>query len=87
VVRSCEERAIIDPRPGRTAQEAANDIGARLPGLAARLHLAAGLFDEVEYGGLSVSASDDRTLRDLDDAVVAARVAHTEPVTQGVDAP
>lgn len=83
VVRSCEERAVIDRRPGRTAQEAANDIGVRLPGLAARLHLAAGLFDQVEYGGLSASASDDTAMRGLDDAVTAARVERKEPAATG----
>ncbi|MBE1876350.1 DUF4129 domain-containing protein [Myceligenerans pegani] len=83
VVRSCEERAVIDSRPGRTAQEAANDIGVRLPGLAARLHLAAGLFDQVEYGGLGASAPDDTALRELDDAVAAARVERKEPAAPG----
>ncbi|WP_246012167.1 DUF4129 domain-containing protein [Myceligenerans xiligouense] len=83
VVRSCEERAVIDPRPGRTAQEAANDIGGRLPGLAARLHLAAGVFDQVEYGGEDASARDDTALRELDEAVIAARVERTEPAGPG----
>ncbi|WP_244666464.1 DUF4129 domain-containing protein [Myceligenerans indicum] len=79
VVRSCEERVVIDFRPGRTAQEAAVDIGARLPELAARLHVTAGLFDRVEYGGQIASAADDAALRDLDDAVTAARVERTAP--------
>ncbi|GAB3172061.1 DUF4129 domain-containing protein [Myceligenerans halotolerans] len=89
VVRSCEERAVIDQRPGRTAQEAANDIGVRLPGLAARLHLAAGLFDQVEYGSLGASASDDTAMRGLDDAVTAARVERKEPTAtaEGTGAP
>lgn len=89
VVRSCEERVVIDPRPGRTAQEAARDIGTRLPALAARLHLAAGLFDQVEYGSLNATAADDTALRELDDAVAEARVERHAPDTSGqeVDAP
>lgn len=83
VVRSCEERAVIDPRPGRTAQEAANDVGVRLPDFAARLHLAAGLFDQVEYGGQDASAADDAALRELDEAVAAARVERREAATSG----
>lgn len=78
VVRSCEDRAVIDPRPGRTAQEAANDIGAALPGLAARLHIGAGLFDQVEYGGLAASSSDDTALRQLDEEIAAARIDRSE---------
>ncbi|GAB4083740.1 hypothetical protein GCM10028784_03700 [Myceligenerans cantabricum] len=85
VVRSCEERAIIDPRPGRTAQEAANDAGARLPGLAARLQVGAGLFDQIEYGKVGASATDDTAMRELDDAVAAARVARRVPSSAGAD--
>lgn len=86
VVRSCEERVVIDQRPGRTAQEAAGDIALRLPGLAARLYLAASLFDQVEYGGASATATDDTTLRDLDDAATAARPERREPTATAAGA-
>lgn len=73
VVRGLEERVVIDPRPGRTAQEAAADAGARLPAQAAALRSGADLFDGVEYGDRVAGGDDDATLRALDAAVVAAR--------------
>jgi hypothetical protein len=73
VVRSMEERVIIEPRPGRTAQEAAASAGLRLPVQAARLHAGADLFDGVEYGDRVATAADDADLRALDAAVTAAR--------------
>lgn len=73
VVRSMEERVIIEPRPGRTAQEAAADAGLRLPAQAAGLHSGADLFDGVEYGDRIATAADDADLRALDAAVTAAR--------------
>ncbi|GGM27336.1 DUF4129 domain-containing protein [Promicromonospora citrea] len=73
VVRGLEERVVIDPRPGRTAQEAAADAGARLPAQAAALRSGADLFDGVEYGDRVAGGDDDAALRALDAAVVAAR--------------
>ncbi|GAB2466685.1 hypothetical protein GCM10027063_04260 [Promicromonospora xylanilytica] len=78
VVRSLEERVIIEPRPGRTAQEAAADAGARLPAQAAGLRSGADLFDGVEYGDRVAVAEDDADLRALAAEVAAARpVSHT----------
>ncbi|MFC8798318.1 DUF4129 domain-containing protein [Promicromonospora sp. NPDC057138] len=73
VVRSLEERVIIEPRPGRTAQEAAADAGERLPAQAAGLRSGADLFDGVEYGDRVATAEDDAALRALDAEVNAAR--------------
>lgn len=73
VVRSLEERVIIEPRPGRTAQEAAADAAERLPAQAAGLRSGADLFDGVEYGDRVATAADDGALRELDAAVTAAR--------------
>ncbi|MFD2793198.1 DUF4129 domain-containing protein [Promicromonospora vindobonensis] len=73
VVRALEERVIIDPRPGRTAQEAAADAGARLPAQAAGLRSGADLFDGVEYGDRVATPDDDAELRALDAEVTAAR--------------
>lgn len=75
VVRSLEERVVIEPRPGRTAQEAAGDAGERLPGQAAGLRSGADLFDGVEYGDRVATAADDAALRELDAQVTAARPA------------
>jgi hypothetical protein len=73
VVRSLEERVIIEPRPGRTAQEAAADAGERLVAQAAGLRSGADLFDGVEYGDRVATAQDDAALRALDAEVTAAR--------------
>ncbi|WP_406450739.1 DUF4129 domain-containing protein [Streptomyces sp. NBC_00876] len=51
IVRSLEERALLDPRPGRTADEAAAQAGRTLPAHATRLRAAAREFDDVTYGG------------------------------------
>ncbi|MFE5310165.1 DUF4129 domain-containing protein [Isoptericola sp. NPDC056605] len=73
LVRSLEERVVLDDRPGRTAQEAAHDAAARLPAVAAELHDAARLFDDVCYGTLPAGPDDDRRLRDLDERVRGLR--------------
>ncbi|MGP4003344.1 DUF4129 domain-containing protein [Streptomyces sp. 8N706] len=66
VVRSLEERALLDPRPGRTADEAATEAGRSLPDHAGRLHAAARDFDDVTYGGRHATADTYARLRDLD---------------------
>lgn len=71
IVRSLEERTILDPRPGRTADEAAADAALVLPLIADDLRAAAQTFDTVAYGGRSASSTDDRFLRELDRAVLA----------------
>jgi hypothetical protein len=73
VVRSLEERAVLDERPGRTADEAAADAGRALPSCAAGLRSAAVLFDEVWYGGRPARPESYAALRDLDAQVQAAR--------------
>jgi hypothetical protein len=73
VVRSLEERAVLDERPGRTADEAAAEAGRALPGCAAGLRAAAVLFDEVWYGGRPAGPASYAALRDLDAQVQAAR--------------
>lgn len=66
VVRSLEERALLDVRPGRTADEAASEAGAVLPAHADRLHTAARDFDDVTYGGRSAAEGTYRRLASLD---------------------
>lgn len=73
VVRALEERALLVPTPGRTADEAAAEAGVLLPDVAADLHAGARLFDDVWYGGRPASAAADARLRELDAAVAAAR--------------
>jgi hypothetical protein len=73
VVRDLEERGLLDPRPGRTADEVAREAGAILPVCAADLREAARLFDDVWYGARPATAEHDRFLRGLDERVRAAR--------------
>jgi len=73
VIRSLEERSLLEPRPGRTADEAAGEAGQALPDCAASLRAAARLFDEIWYGGRSATVASDRVLRDLDERVRASR--------------
>ncbi|MCX5200843.1 DUF4129 domain-containing protein [Streptomyces sp. NBC_00237] len=66
LVRSLEERTLLDPRPGRTADEAAAEAGRTLPDHASRLHAAARSFDDVTYGDRTADEASYVRLRDLD---------------------
>jgi hypothetical protein len=77
VVRALEERALLDERPGRTADEAARAAGYALPGHAEELLAAARCFDDVQYGGRPAAEPDYRMLADLDQ-----RLSRTRPAAQ-----
>ena len=91
VVRALEERGLLDPRPGRTALEAATEAGAVLPGCATSLRAGAELFDAVCNGARPAGPVEHASLLALDRQVAAARPAPlTSPgVPDGVmaDAP
>ncbi|MEU6220860.1 DUF4129 domain-containing protein [Streptomyces sp. NPDC047022] len=67
IVRSLEERALLDVRPGRTADETAAEAARALPVHADRLRTAARDFDDVTYGGRAASETAYRRLAALDD--------------------
>jgi len=73
VVLGFEERGLLDPRPGRTADEAAAEGGAVLPELASGLQAGSILFDAVRYGGQTATAADDALMRRLDEDAIRAR--------------
>jgi hypothetical protein len=73
IVRGLEERALVDERPGRTADEAAAEAGIALPDCAADLRAAARTFDDVWYGGRPADAASYAAMRATDDKVHAAR--------------
>jgi Domain of unknown function (DUF4129) len=75
VITGLEERTLLEPRPGRTADEAAADAGAVVPECAADLRAAARVFDEIWYGSRPADATHDARLRSLDDQVRASRPA------------
>ncbi|MEU8955783.1 DUF4129 domain-containing protein [Streptomyces sp. NPDC048518] len=82
LVRALEERALLDPRPGRTADEAAAEAGRPLPAHAGRLRAAAHDFDDVTYGGRTADQAAYLRLAALDHDL-----ARTRPVLAGPDHP
>lgn len=75
IARALEERAILEPRPGRTAAELAAECAALLPAYAADLQGASRLFDDVWYGGRAATAAAYDQVRELDERLRAARPA------------
>lgn len=75
VVRTLEERGVLDEHPGRTADEAAAEAGQMLPVLARRLRSGARVFDEVVYGAHEATREHDDELQALDEAVRTERLA------------
>ncbi|MER5259251.1 MULTISPECIES: DUF4129 domain-containing protein [unclassified Streptomyces] len=73
IVRSLEERALLDPRPGRTADEAAAEASRTLPAHATELHSAAQSFDAITYGGRTATEPTYRRLTTLDKALTQTR--------------
>ncbi|MEU7517206.1 DUF4129 domain-containing protein [Streptomyces sp. NPDC042898] len=73
IVRSLEERVLLEPRPGRTADEAAAEAGRSLPTHADDLRLAARTFDDVTYGGRTADEPAYRRIEDLDTALERTR--------------
>lgn len=88
VVRALEERALLDVRPGRTADEAAAEAGRALPAHTDRLRTAARAFDDVTYGGRSATEQSYHRLAELDRDLertkpqLATSSAHTAPNTR-----
>ncbi|MFF9360502.1 DUF4129 domain-containing protein [Streptomyces griseoluteus] len=73
IVRALEERALLDVRPGRTADEAAAEAGRTLPAHADALHAAARHFDDVTYGGRTADQQTYQRVAQLDSDLERAR--------------
>lgn len=73
IVRSLDERVVLEDRAGRTAHEAATEAGHGLPDSAPDLLRASGLFDAVCYGDLQAEPADYDQVVAVDEAVAAAR--------------
>ena len=78
VARDLEERVILDPRPGRTADELAAEAGTALPEVAAGFAAAVRVFDDVWYGDRSGTAAGYEGLTRLDERVQAAKPSPLE---------
>jgi len=70
VVRTLEQRGVIDERPGRTADEVAAETGLLRRELATGLRDGASTFDEVAYGGRPGGRESYDALVQLDEAVL-----------------
>ena len=68
---------VLDPRPGRTADEVAREAGAAVPTIAGDLRAAAEIFDEVWYGGRPATPQYDALMRQADDRVRRAEMVVT----------
>ncbi|MFE4716185.1 DUF4129 domain-containing protein [Streptomyces sp. NPDC056728] len=83
IVRSLEERALLDPRPGRTADEAASEAGRTLPAHTDRLRTAARDFDDVTYGGRTATPQTYERLTTLDSELDRTTPTLTGSVPRG----
>ena len=67
VARQLEETGVLEPAPGRTANELASDAGAALPHLGSELSEAATAFNDVTYGERPGTEAAYRMIVALDD--------------------
>lgn len=77
IALGCEERRVLVPDAGRTADELAALAGARFPAQAAELAEAARLFDRIRFGDGTGTRDGYERLTDLD--ATLARLAPTVP--------
>lgn len=87
ILRSLEERAVLDERPGWTADEASAVAAAVLPPCADDLRAASRLFDDVCYGDRAAGPDDDAWLRGVDQRVQDARPVAAATVPELLAAP
>ncbi|MGW2251406.1 DUF4129 domain-containing protein [Kitasatospora sp. NPDC001660] len=73
LVRALEQRTLLDTRPGRTADEAADEAGRALPEHAPALAAAARAFDDIAFGERTADRAAYQSLRDLDQALERTR--------------
>lgn len=69
LVRGLEERAVLDPRPGRTAGEVAREVSVVLPPAGEAVAEAARVFDETIYGRRGADAATVGRIRTADETV------------------
>ena len=86
IARQLEERGVLAPRVGRTADEIADEAAQALPGDADALRAAVRLFDEVCYGQHQGTPDGYERLRALDARIAAGEIQEREasaPVAAG----
>lgn len=85
IAAELDQRGILPPRPGRTADELAFEAGRELPGVAADLRAVMRLFDDVLYGDKEGTESGYQVVVRVDAGVRSARPAPAaEPATMAI---
>jgi uncharacterized membrane protein len=79
IARDLEERAILDPRPGRTADELAGEAGRALPELATALADGVRVFDDVWYGDRPGTEEGYEALTGLEERVRTTKPRPLDP--------
>jgi uncharacterized protein DUF4129 len=79
VARELEETGVLEPAPGRTANELARDAGAVLPHLGLELSQAATAFNDVTYGEQPGSQAAYQMIAELDDHLRSRQPAAAPP--------
>jgi hypothetical protein len=87
LVSSAENRAVLDPRPGRTADEAARQLTRAFPAAGAKLDAASLIFDAVRYGSGSALAADYAAMVELDSALERLTPSYAEAAPGGLAVP
>ncbi|WP_445167409.1 DUF4129 domain-containing protein [Mycolicibacterium sp. Dal123E01] len=83
VGRHLEETGVLNPVPGRTANELARDAGELMPAFDGELHRAATVFNDATYGEQPGTEPNYRMVAELDDALRR----HANPSTADAAAP
>ena len=78
VIRSAEERVVLEVRAGRTAAEAGQALALSFPAAAAQIRWLADRFDEVRYGHLPATAADVEEAAALDRRLEASLPASAD---------
>jgi hypothetical protein len=87
LVSSAEDRAVLDPRPGRTADEAAGQLTRAFPAAGDRLDAASRIFDAVRYGSGSALAADYAAMVELDSTLERLTPSYAEAAPGGLAVP
>ena len=82
VARQLEETGVLEPAPGRTANELARDAGTALPHLGGELSEAATAFNDVTYGEQPGTEAAYQMIAELDDHLRSRPPAVPPPTGQ-----
>ncbi|MFE4542171.1 DUF4129 domain-containing protein [Arthrobacter sp. NPDC056727] len=87
LVSSAEDRAVLDPQPGRTADEAAGQLTRAFPAAGNKLEAAAIIFDAVRYGSGSAQAADHAAIIELESTLDRLTPTYTGAAPGGLAVP